>query len=144
MIKICQAESTDAAQDRIEAILDAEAEKSGNPFSMTRLTYEAWDGDTYLGGLMAKAGMTWMFVDLLAVQPEAQGRCIGAQLLQQAEDAARARGLAGVWLDTFSFQAPAFYRKHGYREFGQLSDESKGITRHFFAKSLAPHGQHSG
>jgi hypothetical protein len=44
----------------------------------------------------------------------------------------------GVWLDTFDFQAPEFYRQHGYVEFGHIDDYPPGHKRYFFQKRLAP------
>ena len=41
-----------------------------------------------------------------------------------------------VYLYTFSFQAPGFYRKLGYREFGKLNDFPKGQSRYWLNKAL--------
>jgi hypothetical protein len=53
-----------------------------------------------------------------------------------AEDLAREKNCVGIWLDTFDFQAPDFYRKHGFSEFGQLQDYPPGHQRLFFHKRL--------
>ena len=60
----------------------------------------------------------------------------GSRLLTQAEDEARKRGAKNVYLDTFSFQAPEFYKKHGYRIFGELKDFPVGHQRFFLMKEL--------
>jgi hypothetical protein len=49
------------------------------------------------------------------------------------------RGCHSAWLDTFSFQAPEFYPKFGYREFGRL-DYPPDQQRIFFQKRLMPEG----
>ena len=36
-----------------------------------------------------------------------------------------------ILLDSFSFQAPEFYKKHGYREYGVVEDHPKGHSQHF-------------
>jgi hypothetical protein len=41
-----------------------------------------------------------------------------------------------VFLDTFSFQAPGFYQKLGYRVFGELVDFPPGHTRQYLTKRL--------
>ena len=51
-------------------------------------------------------------------------------------DLAREKECVGIWLDTFSFQAPAFYQKMGYSELGQIVDYPPGHRRHFFQKRL--------
>jgi hypothetical protein len=39
-------------------------------------------------------------------------------------------------VDTFGFQAPEFYRKLGYREFGRLDDFPAGHSRSWLTKAL--------
>jgi hypothetical protein len=66
-------------------------------------------------------------------------RLFGQELLHLAEARARERGCHSVWLDTFSFQAPEFYPKFGYREFGRL-DYPPDQQRISFQKRLIPEG----
>jgi hypothetical protein len=53
-----------------------------------------------------------------------------------AEAEARQRGAQHAYLDTFSFQAPGFYKKHGYQVFGELQDFPPGHQRYFLTKQL--------
>jgi GNAT superfamily N-acetyltransferase len=89
-----------------------------------------------LGGLWGQFYYEWLFVELLFVAEPARREDWGTRLLAQAEEIARDKGCVGVWLDTFSFQAPRFYEKQGYAQFGQLDDYPKGASRHFFRKLL--------
>jgi GNAT superfamily N-acetyltransferase len=76
----------------------------------------------------------WVFVHWLWVA-EPYRRCgVGSELLGKAEEVARQEGAAGVYLDTFTFQAPDFYKRHGYREFGRIDDFPKGHSRIWFMK----------
>ena len=88
------------------------------------------------GGLFAHLYHSWMFVELLWVAEESRGRGLGAQLLAQAEEQARAHGCHSAWLDTFGFQAPEFYRKQGYEVFGKLPAYPGEHRRYFFCKKL--------
>jgi GNAT superfamily N-acetyltransferase len=89
------------------------------------------------GGLAGDVYLGWLFVRYLWVAEEHRGGGYGERLLREAEDEARSRGCHAVWLDTFSFQAPAFYRRLGFQEFGRLDDYPAGHARHFFWKPLA-------
>lgn len=44
---------------------------------------------------------------------------LGGQLLQAAEAAAHERGCVQILVSSFTFQAPAFYKRHGYVEFAR-------------------------
>jgi len=90
--------------------------------------------DAAVGGLWGRFAAGWLFVELLFVPEELRGQGLGAQLMQQAEALARKHDSIGVWLDSFSFQAPGFYKKLGYSCFGTLADFPKGETRYFFSK----------
>ncbi len=130
------AETRDDTHDRVMALLDTQALAKGHSFNPEQIAFEAWAGDEFLGGLTARISLDWMFVMLLAVSEPARGRGIGQRLLNADEDAARERNAAGIWLDTFSFQAPGFYQRMGYARFGRLPDYPAGQSRNFFAKRL--------
>lgn len=93
--------------------------------------------DAVIGGLHGRVLYRWCFIELLVVPEQARGQRMGSRLMEMAEDFARERNCVGVWLDTFDFQAPEFYRKHGYASFGQLDDYPPGHQRLFFQKRLS-------
>lgn len=94
--------------------------------------------DAVIGGLHGRILYRWLFIELLVVPEQARGQRTGSELMELAENFARERDCIGVWLDTFDFQAPAFYRKLGYQPFGQLNDYPPGHQRLFFQKHLVP------
>lgn len=103
------------------------------PFAI-RLTDTATGAS--VGGLWARIYYDWLFVDLLYVPEPVRGKGIGSKLIAKAEAFARRKGCVGVWLTTYNFQAPGFYRKLGYRAFGTLSHYPRGNKLLFFRKSL--------
>ncbi|HEV2510624.1 GNAT family N-acetyltransferase [Bosea sp. (in: a-proteobacteria)] len=89
------------------------------------------------GGLMAEAIGEWMHISLLWVDERFRRSGLGTALLKRAETEARSRGARGVLVDTFSFQAPAFYKMHGYFAYGQIEDcPEAGMTWFRFRKVL--------
>jgi GNAT superfamily N-acetyltransferase len=89
------------------------------------------------GGLTARIGFGWMFVELLFVPERLRRQGTGRALMEQAEAVAREKGCIGIYLDTFSFQAPGFYQRLGYAVFGEITDYPPGQCRFFLSKRLS-------
>jgi GNAT superfamily N-acetyltransferase len=95
------------------------------------------DSGKMTGGLIAKCRGDWLSIDYLWVSDEERGSGLGSQIMQAAEDEARARGCLHALVDTFSFQALPFYQKKGYQLQMTLDDfPVKGIQRHYLSKAL--------
>ncbi|TQF79739.1 GNAT family N-acetyltransferase [Elioraea sp. Yellowstone] len=93
----------------------------------------AEDGQV-VGGLRGITFWRWLFVAWLWVEEGRRGQGIGAALLRAAEDEARRRDCLGAFVDTYGFQAPGFYARQGYREFGRLDDLPPGGVRIWLAR----------
>jgi GNAT superfamily N-acetyltransferase len=70
------------------------------------------------GGVRGQTYWSWCSIEWLAVAEPYRRQGVGSRLLMKSEEIARARGCVGIRLDSVSFQAPDFYRRHGYTEFG--------------------------
>ncbi|GLR00075.1 GNAT family N-acetyltransferase [Dyella mobilis] len=91
-----------------------------------------------IGGVTGRTSMGLLFLDVFFVPEALRGAGIGSQVLQMAEAEGRRRGCRTAVLYTISFQAPEFYRKHGWREFGAIPCDPPGTSRVFFTKELIP------
>ena len=96
----------------------------------------AREHETIVAGLAGETYSGWLFIRYLWVSETLRGRGIGRELMEAAEARALERGCHSAWVDTFSFQAPGFYRRLGYETFGEL-DYPPGHKRIFFQKRLA-------
>jgi GNAT superfamily N-acetyltransferase len=94
------------------------------------------EGKEIIGALTGETYWGWLFIDALWVSEKQRGKDLGKALIEKAESEARKRGVRHAYVNSFSFQAPGFYRKLGYREFGKLTDFPKGHTRHWLMKAL--------
>lgn len=86
------------------------------------------------GGVRGQTYWCWCTIDVLTVAQPYRRQGIGSRLLARVEEIARARGCVGIRLDTTIFQAPDFYRRHEYIEFGRIEDYPPGHTRLWFMK----------
>ena len=94
------------------------------------------EDEDIIGGIWAIFFRNWLFIEYLFVPEALRGSGAGSSLMAKAEEAARARGCIGVFLDTFDFQAPRFYEKLGYKQYGKL-DTLVGREQYFYAKKFS-------
>ena len=112
-----------------------EQQAGANGYRRLCFFLHAPDG-TVVGGLLGATYWNWFYIDLLWVTDDLRGQGHGLRLLTRAELEARQRGARCAYLDTFSFQAPDFYKKQGYEVFGELCDFPEGHRRYFLRKQL--------
>ena len=103
----------------------------------TPLNLVEYDTDgSVIGGLLGGTYWGWMYVDILWVREDHRYRGIGSKLLAEAEREAMRRGCHHVHLDTMSWQAPTFYKKHGYEVIGVLPDIPEGNQKYLLMKAF--------
>jgi GNAT superfamily N-acetyltransferase len=97
----------------------------------------ARDADgSLVGGILAEVALEWLEIHVLWVEPHARHRGVGRMLLQECESRAIALGAHSARLDTFEWQAEAFYTANGYACFARLGDYPAGHERIFMRKLL--------
>ena len=89
-----------------------------------------------IGGIVSGTYWGWMYVDILWVHEDHRRKGIGSKLLEEAEKEASRRGCHHAHLDTMSWQAPDFYKKHGYEVIGILPDIPSGNQKYLLIKTL--------
>ena len=88
------------------------------------------------GGIAADLWGGWLTIEFLWVDEDLRGQDYATQLMQQAEDAARAHGCRNAQVGTHSFQARPFYEKLGYRVIAELEDYPPGHSDFLLRKAL--------
>jgi len=93
-------------------------------------------GGGVIGGAVGRSWGENAELQQLWLPAEWRGRGIGAALLRRFEQAARERGARRVYLDTFSFQAPAFYERLAYARALEIPGFAPGISKFTMLKEL--------
>lgn len=108
------------------------------PARWQNIVLSAREGRRIVGGLTGFIGWNDCYVTMLWVDQASRGEGTGTALIRAAERVARKRRCALVHLNTFSFQAPKFYEKLGYRRFGELKKTPTSRTsRIFYVRRLS-------
>ena len=94
------------------------------------------DSGELMAGLVAETFGNWLEIEYLFVKEDLRGQGIGSQLLQQAESEAKKKNCRFAFVNTYQFQAPSFYQKHGYKEVFTLKDYPYTGQRHYYQKEL--------
>ena len=100
-----------------------------------RLVVKNEEGKIF-GGVTGTMYFYHLHIYFLWVDESVRHDGYGSHLLHEIEGIAKEKGCRLILLDSFSFQAPEFYKKHGYREYGIVEDHPKGHSQHFFEKRL--------
>ena len=127
---------TDADRDKISAGLqeyNLTQSEYINPVDIG--IYHKEDGEI-TAGLFGKTQGNWMEIDCLWVSENLRNQGVGSQLLVAAEQEAIRRNCKYCLLNTYGFQAPYFYIKHGYREVFVLEHLPINGTCHYYVKNL--------
>ncbi|UCG97536.1 MAG: GNAT family N-acetyltransferase [Burkholderiales bacterium] len=89
-----------------------------------------------VGGLRARQWGGAVEVQQLWVDERHRRRGVARRLMQMLEREVAGRGATVVYLDTFSFQAPEFYKRCGYRTALRIDGFPDGIARHLMMKDV--------
>ncbi|MET9953019.1 GNAT family N-acetyltransferase [Streptomyces sp. NPDC006339] len=102
------------------------------------LTVKAVDeAGEIVGGLSAWTWGGLLGIEMLWVREDSRGDGWGGELLLAAEEEARRRGCDRACVSSFTFQAPAFYQRHGYVETGRTLGIPGGAEDVHMYKKLA-------
>lgn len=78
----------------------------------------------------------WLWIGLLWVSDELRGKGYGVKLMTKIEEEAKKNKCTNAYLNSFSFQAVEFYKKIGYRVFGELENFPPGHSVCSLTKKL--------
>ena len=133
---------TDAPTDADEAVIegglaDFNADQAGyrDWRALAVLARDPTTGQT-IGGILGRTTLGLLFVDLVYLPPALRGQDLGSRMMRMVEQEAVKRGCRSGALITISFQAPGFYVRNGWREFGRVPCDPPGTFRVFMSKTF--------
>jgi len=89
-----------------------------------------------IGGIQGRSSLGLLFLDLFYLPLELRRCGVGTEALMKFEAEGIKRRCKTAFLYTISFQAPDFYIKNGWEEFGRIECLPEGTSRIFMKKNL--------
>ena len=124
------------AQEIANQIRDYNRSKREEAESESLNLYVEDEKGNLMAGLVAETFGNWLEIEYLFVREELRGQGIGSKLLQRAENEAKNRNCRFSFVNTYQFQAPDFYKRHGYKEVFTLQDYPYTGQRFYYQKDL--------
>lgn len=88
------------------------------------------------GGLIGSIIWKTFYINFLWLNTDLRGQGMGTELMQRAETKAIAEGCNYLWVKSYSFEAPDFYKKHGFRVICEHTDFPPDHTLYTLRKDL--------
>ncbi|MFZ2200083.1 MAG: GNAT family N-acetyltransferase [Microgenomates group bacterium] len=92
--------------------------------------------ENLLGCVMVSFLWNGMSIQSLWVDDLVRGQGLGQKLMTMAEEEGVRRGCTIAYTDTFTWQAPGFYEKLGYKLHGKLEGFPEGNALSYYCKKL--------
>lgn len=127
---------TEEQRTAMIAPLGDHSRNQGFVWNPTHLAFVLQDGPIIQGGLIGFIQWDWFHIETLGVAAALRGQGWGHKLIDTAEAVAREQNCQGMWLSTFTFQAPGFYERIGFEKCGEITDHPVGQSRIFYMRRL--------
>ncbi|MBD3919291.1 GNAT family N-acetyltransferase [Paenibacillus sp. PR3] len=134
-MKLIKGTTEEASHVRNQLIAFNSAHVPNGRYEEVNLCVKNDQGDI-IAGLNSAVCWNWMEIDIIWVDEHHRGEGLGSRLLTEAERIAREHHCSFIKLNTFSFQAPDFYRKYGYEVIAIIEDAPSGHQHYFLKKQL--------
>lgn len=119
-----------AEGDVVDAGLDAFNHGAAPLHEVQRMSCFARDAaGAVIGGAVGRSWGEACELQQIWVDDAHRGHGLGSELVRRFEALGRRRGCRTFYLETFNFQAPDFYRKHGYRVAAEVRAFPHGIVK---------------
>lgn len=120
----------------IDGLLAYHASK-GHPRKTENYSVILKDKNNKILGLVIVSFLwTGMHIDSLWIDEQVRNQDWGSKLMKLVETEAIKRGCTISYTDTFTWQAPGFYEKLGYKLYGKLENFPKDNSLSYYSKSL--------
>lgn len=102
----------------------------------THFSVFAKDGLQIIGGALIWEHSDALYIDVLWCDEHYRKKGIGTKIMSMIDGVAINKRLPKIFVDTYAFQAQAFYQKHGFYCIGTIPEYLLGHNRIFMRKDV--------
>lgn len=102
----------------------------------THFSIFAKDGIQVIGGALIWEHSDALYIDVLWCDENYRKKGVGTKIINIIDDIAINKRISKIFVDTYTFQAEAFYLKHGFYCVGTIPEYLLGHDRIFMRKEV--------
>lgn len=137
IVETYNAELSPLLKEKIFAYSEANLPPTIDTLAESYLGCYLYEQAELVGGITGHCYWNIMHVDFFWIDERLRGQGQGSRLLHKMETIAKREKCHVMHLETFSFEAPRFYQKQGFIEFGKLENVPiNDCDYYFFKKEL--------
>ncbi len=127
--------------DEIHKLIDAEFDKYATENEVicnyTPFNFIAKENNKIIGVITGHSYYKEVHIGDLIILQQYRKKHIGSRLIKSVEEFFKDKGFENINLTTYSFQAPEFYKKCGFKiEFIRENKENPKLNKYFFVKKF--------
>jgi ribosomal protein S18 acetylase RimI-like enzyme len=77
-----------------------------------------------------------LYISEFAIKKSYRKSGLGSKLIERIEKYAKDKNCKKIWVDTYEYQAPEFYKKNGFLEQGRIENYRGKYAKIFFEKEI--------
>lgn len=87
-----------------------------------------YDNENVIGGAIGKIQFGWYHLSDFYIKEQYRKQGLGREIIKKIEEFAKEHNALGIQVESWSFQAPKFYQKQGYKIWGEFKDYPPGVV----------------
>ncbi|MGM9451960.1 GNAT family N-acetyltransferase [Legionella bozemanae] len=95
------------------------------------------DSNQIIGGALIWEHSDALYIDVLWCDESYRKKGVGTKIISMIDDVAINKKISKIFVDTYAFQAQAFYQKHGFYCIGTIPEYLLGHNRMFMRKDVS-------
>ena len=104
--------------------------------NITKINFGIYNKEKLIGGLLGEIFFGWFHIKDFWINDKYRKYGLGTKAIKNVEQVAKKNNTMGIMVETWDFQAPEFYKKLGFVEWGRFDNWPPGVTCFYLYKKF--------